>query len=158
MEDKKLTIKTITTNKEAYHNYHILETYEAGIQLLGTEVKSAREGRVNLKEAYALVKDGEAVLLNSHIMQYSHGNRQNHEPTRPRRLLMHKREIIRLQSKIKEKGLTIVPTKLYFKGNLIKCELGVAKGKKLHDKREADAKRTQEREAQAAVKFRNRDD
>jgi SsrA-binding protein len=155
MADKTPGIKTITTNKEAYHNYHILDTYEAGIQLLGTEVKSAREGRVNLKDAYALVKDGEAVLLNAHISPYSHGNRQNHEPTRARRLLLHKREIIRLQSKIKEKGLTIVPTKLYFKGNLIKCELGVARGKKLHDKRADDAKKTQEREARAALKFRN---
>jgi SsrA-binding protein len=157
MTEKTQEIKTIATNKEAYHNYFILETYEAGIELVGTEVKSARAGGVNLKEAYALVKDGEAVLLNAHITQYSHGNRQNHEPARARRLLLHKREIIRLQSKIKEKGLTIVPTKLYFKGNLIKCELGVAKGKKLHDKRATEAKKTQDREAQAAVKFRNRE-
>ena len=156
MADKTNEIKTISTNKEAYHNYHILETYEAGIQLVGTEVKSIRNGMVNLKEAYALVKDGEAVLLNAHISHYSQGgNRQNHDPVRARRLLLHKREIIKLQSKIKEKGLTIVPTKLYFKGNLIKCELGVARGKKLHDKREDDAKKSQEREARAALKFRN---
>ena len=148
-------IKIITTNKEAYHNYFIIETYEAGIQLTGTEVKSIRAGRANLKEGYALVKDGEASLLNAHISHYDHGNRQNHDPVRARRLLLHKREIIKLQSKIKEKGLTIVPTKLYFKGNLIKCELGVARGKKLHDKREDDAKKSQEREARAALKFRN---
>jgi SsrA-binding protein len=155
MTEKIQTIKGIATNKEAYHNYFILETYEAGIQLVGTEVKSARDGRVNLKEAYALVRDGEAWLLNAHISHYSHGNRQNHEPTRDRRLLMHKREIIRLQSKAQEKGLTIVPTKLYFKGNLIKCELGIARGKKQYDKRAEEAKKTQEREARAAIKHRS---
>lgn len=154
-DNKSAGIKIITTNKEAYHNYFILETYEAGIQLTGTEVKSIRAGRVNLKEGYALVKDGEALLLNAHISHYDHGNRQNHDPVRARRLLLHKREIIRLQSKIKEKGLTIVPTKLYFKGNLIKCELGVARGKKLHDKRADEAKKSQDREARAAMKFRN---
>lgn len=158
MTDKTQALKSIATNKEAYHNYFILETYEAGIQLTGTEVKSARDGRVNLKDAYALVKDGEAWLLNAHISPYTHGNRQNHEPTRERRLLLHKKEIIRLQSKIQEKGLTIVPTKLYFKGNLIKCELGIAKGKKLYDKRADDAKKTQEREARAAMKNRLRED
>jgi len=158
MTDKALVIKPISTNKEAYHNYHILETYEAGIQLTGTEVKSARGGRVNLKDSYALVRDGEAWLLNAHISQYSHGNRQNHEPTRERRLLMHKKEIIRLQSKIQEKGLTIVPTKLYFKGNLIKCELGIARGKKLYDKRADEARKTQEREARAAIKHRMREE
>ncbi len=158
MTEKTQTIKAIATNKEAYHNYFILETYEAGIQLVGTEVKSARGGRVNLKDAYALVRDGEAWLLNAHISQYSHGNRQNHDPVRDRRLLMHKKEIIRLQSKAQEKGLTIVPTKLYFKGNLIKCELGIARGKKQYDKRAEEAKKTQEREARAAIKNRMRDE
>jgi SsrA-binding protein len=158
MTEKTLAIKPISTNKEAYHNYHILETFEAGIQLTGTEVKSARGGRVNLKDAYAMVRDGEAWLLNAHISPYTHGNRENHEPTRDRRLLMHKREIIRLQSKIQEKGLTIVPTKLYFKGNLIKCELGIARGKKLYDKRADEAKKTQEREARAAIKHRMREE
>lgn len=157
MTEKTQTDRTVATNREAWHNYHILETYEAGIQLIGTEVKSARAGRVNLKEAYVMVRDGEAWLLNAHISQYSHGNRQNHDPIRDRRLLMHKREIIRLQSKIQEKGLTIVPTKFYFKGNLIKCEIGIAKGKKLYDKRAAEAKKTQEREARAAIKERSRD-
>jgi len=158
MTEKTQAIKTIATNKEAYHNYFILETYEAGVQLVGTEVKSARGGRVNLKDAYALVRDGEAWLLNAHISQYSHGNRQNHDPTRDRRLLLHKKEIIRLQSKIQEKGLTIVPTKLYFKGNLIKCELGIARGKKQYDKRAEEARKTQEREARAAIKHRMRDE
>ena len=158
MTDKTQAIKAIATNKEAYHNYFILDTYEAGIQLTGTEVKSARAGRVNLKDAYALVRDGEAWLLNAHISPYSHGNRQNHEPDRDRRLLLHKKEIIKLQSKIQEKGLTIVPTKLYFKGNLIKCELGIAKGKKFYDKRAEEAKKTQDREARAAMKNRMRED
>jgi SsrA-binding protein len=158
MAEKTQAIKAIATNKEAYHNYFILETYEAGIQLVGTEVKSARGGRVNLKDAYALVRDGEAWLLNAHISQYSHGNRQNHDPVRDRRLLLHKKEIIRLQSKIQEKGLTIVPTKLYFKGNLIKCELGIARGKKQYDKRAEEARKTQEREARAAIKNRMRDE
>lgn len=144
--------KPITTNREAYHNYHLLETFEAGIQLVGTEVKSIRAGRVNLKDAYAMVRDGQAWLLNAHISHYSHGNRQNHDPTRDRRLLLHKREIFRLQSKVLEKGLTLVPTKFYFKGNLIKCELAIARGKKVYDKRETEARRTQEREARAAIK------
>lgn len=147
--------KVIATNREAYHNYFILETYEAGIVLTGTEVKSVREGRANLKDGYVRVSDGEAWLLNVHISPYSHGNRENPDPDRDRRLLLHKREIVRLFSKIREKGLTLVPTRLYFKGNLIKCEIGLAKGKKLYDKRETEARRTQEREARAALKERN---
>lgn len=161
MAEKKETkdaFKIITTNREAYFNYFILETYEAGIELMGTEVKSARDGRVNLKDAYARLDNGEAWLLNAHISPYSHGNRQNHDPVRDRRLLLHKKEIYRLQSKAQEKGLTIVPTKFYFKGNLIKCELAVAKGKKLYDKRETEARKTQEREAKAAMKNRLREE
>ncbi len=150
--------KIISSNRAAYHNYFILDTYEAGIVLKGTEVKSAREGSVNLKEGYVLVRDGQIWLLNVHINQYSHGNRENHDPTRERRLLMHKREIVRLQSKIKEKGLTVVPTKFYFKNGFIKCEIGIARGKKLHDKRETETKKDQEREARSALKQRNRDD
>lgn len=157
MAEKTQELKIITTNRDAYHNYHILETYESGIQLTGTEVKSARAGRVNLKEAYARVENGQAWLLNAHISHYSHGNRQNHDPVRERRLLLHKREIFRLQSKIQEKGLTLIPTRLYFKGNLIKCELAIAKGKKLYDKRETETRKTQEREARAALKSRSRD-
>src|SRR5262245_42458988 len=110
MTAKTQTDKVIATNREAYHNYHILETFESGIELLGTGLKPGREGRVKLMDAYALTRDGQPGLLTAHISQYSHGNRQNHEPTRDRRLLMHKREIYRLQSKIQEKGLTLVPT------------------------------------------------
>ena len=147
--------KIITTNRAAYHDYHILETYEAGIALTGTEVKSARDGRVNLKDAYARVEEGEAWLLNAHISPYSHGNRENHEPTRERRLLLHRREIERLRSRIEEKGLTIIPIRLYFKDRFIKCELAVARGKKLYDKREAEARKDQERDARAAIKRRS---
>ncbi|HWQ34397.1 MAG TPA: SsrA-binding protein SmpB [Blastocatellia bacterium] len=151
-------IKVISDNRAAYHNYHIIETYEAGIQLTGTEVKSARLGRVNLKDAYATISNGEAWLLNAHISQYTHGNRQNHEPTRARRLLLHKREIERLRSRAEEKGLTLVPTRFYFKNGFIKCELAIARGKKLYDKRETEARKTQEREARTAMKNRMKDE
>ncbi len=150
--------KIVSTNRAAYHNYHILETFEAGIQLQGTEVKSARAGSVNLKDGYVMVRDGQIWLLSVHISPFSHGNRQNHEPERERRLLMHKREIERLRSQIQEKGLTLVPTKFYFKNGFIKCEIGIARGKKLHDKREAEARKDQEREARAAMKHRSRED
>ena len=147
--------KVVATNREAYHNYFILETFEAGIQLTGTEVKSIREGRATLKDGYVRVADGEAWLINVHISPYTHGNRQNHDPDRDRRLLLHKSEIMQLFSKIREKGLTLVPTRFYFKGNLIKCEIGLARGKKLYDKRETEARRDQDREARAALKDRN---
>lgn len=149
--------KIVSTNRAAYHNYHILETYEAGIQLQGTEVKSARGGSVNLKEGYVTIDKGELWLLNIHISPYSHGNRENHDPIRARRLLMHKREIERLQSKIQEKGLTLVPTKFYFKNGFIKCEVAVARGKKLYDKRETEARKDQEREVRVAMKQRSRE-
>ncbi|MBX3278558.1 MAG: SsrA-binding protein SmpB [Acidobacteria bacterium] len=153
-----MTEKIITTNRAAFHDYHILETYEAGIELTGTEVKSARDGRVNLKDAYARIEGGQAWLLNAHISPYTHGNRQNHEPTRERRLLLHKREIERLRSRIDEKGLTIIPIRFYLKNRLIKCELAVARGKKLYDKRETEARRDQERAARAAIKKRSVED
>lgn len=158
MQQKKSSTekeKVVATNREAYHNYFILETYEAGIELTGTEVKSIREGRATLKDGYVRVADGQALLINVHISPYTHGNRQNHDPDRDRRLLLHKSEIMRLFSKIREKGLTLVPTRFYFKGNLIKCEIGLAKGKKLYDKRETEARRDQDREARAALKDRN---
>lgn len=158
MSSTTAPIKIISDNRAAYHHYHILETFEAGIQLLGTEVKSAREGRVNLKDAYATISNGEAWLLNAHISPYTHGNRQNHEPTRMRRLLLHKREIEKLRSRAEEKGLTLVPTKFYFRNGFIKCELAVARGKKLYDKRESEARKTQEREARAAMKNRMREE
>lgn len=150
--------KVISSNRAAYHEFHILETFEAGIELSGTEVKSARDGRVNLKDAYAMIRDGEAWLHNVHISPYSHGNRENHDPTRVRRLLLHRREIEKLRARTEEKGLTLVPTKFYVKNRLIKCELAVARGKKLYDKRETEAKRTQERSARAALKSRSQEE
>ncbi len=148
--------KVVATNREAYHNYHILETYECGIALTGTEVKSIREGRCNLKDSYGQVRDGEAWLFNAHISHYSHGNRENHEPTRTRKLLLHKAEIDRLLGKTQEKGLTLVPTRLYFKNGRIKLELAVGKGKKLYDKRETERRRESDREVRAAMKEKNR--
>lgn len=148
--------KTVATNREAYFNYYIVETYECGVALTGTEVKSIREGRCNLKDSYGLIRAGEAWLLNAHISPYTHGHRDNHEPTRTRKLLLHKAEIEKLADKAQEKGLTLVPTKMYFKNGRIKIELGVAKGKKLYDKRETERKREADREARAAVKERSR--
>ena len=143
------TNKVVATNREAYFNYHIVETHECGIALTGTEVKSIREGRCNL--SYGQIRNGEAWLFNAHISPYSHGHRDNHEPTRTRKLLLHKAEIERLAGKAQEKGLTLVPTKMYFKNGRVKIELAVAKGKKLYDKRET------EREARAVMKTRSRD-
>jgi SsrA-binding protein len=148
--------KTVATNREAYFNYYIIETYECGVALTGTEVKSIREGRCNLKDSYGLIRAGEAWLLNAHISPYTHGHRDNHDPTRTRKLLLHKSEIEKLAEKAQEKGLTLVPTKMYFKNGRIKIELGVAKGKKLYDKRETERKREADREARAAVKERSR--
>lgn len=148
--------KVVSTNREAYHNYHIVETYECGIALTGTEVKSIREGRCNLKDSYGLIRNGEAWLLNAHISPYSHGNRENHEPLRTRKLLLHKSEIERLMGKAQEKGLTLVPTKMYFKNGRIKVELAIARGKKLYDKRETERRREADREARAMMKERSR--
>ena len=148
--------KVVATNREAYFNYHLLETYECGIALTGTEVKSIREGRCNLKDSYCQVRNGEAFLLNAHISPYSHGNRENHQPTRTRKLLLHKREIEKLAGKAVEKGLTLVPTKMYFKNGRIKLEMAIAKGKKLYDKRETVRRRELDRETRAAVKEKNR--
>ena len=141
-------------NRQARFNYEILEKFEAGISLRGTEVKSIREGRANLKEAYADIRDGEVYLVGAHISPYSHGNIANHEPVRDRRLLLKAVEIKRLQGKVMEKGLTLVPMCLYLKGRLIKVELGVGRGKKLVDKREDLKRRDQEREVQRALKER----
>jgi SsrA-binding protein len=148
--------KVVATNREAYHNFHILETIECGIALTGTEVKSIREGRCNLKDSYGQIRQGEAWLLNAHISPYSHGNRDNHEPTRTRKLLLHKKEIDKLSGKAQEKGLTLVPTKMYFKNGRLKLELAIAKGKKLYDKRETEKRREADREARAILKERNR--
>ena len=148
--------KVVATNREAYHNFHILETLECGVALTGTEVKSIREGRCNLKDSYGQIRQGEAWLLNAHISPYSHGNRENHEPTRTRKLLLHRKEIDKLAGKAQEKGLTLVPTKMYLKNGRVKLELAVAKGKKLYDKRETEKRREADREARAMMKQRSR--
>ena len=144
--------KLLATNRKAYHEYFILDKLEAGVALLGTEVKSIREAKINLKESYAAVKEGEAFLFDCHISPYSHGNRENPDPTRTRKLLLHRQEIRKLIGKTQEKGLTLVPLRVYLKRGKIKIELGVARGKKLYDKRETERKKDSDREARAAVK------
>jgi SsrA-binding protein len=144
--------KTLSDNRQAGHNFFLLDRYEAGIALTGTEVKAAKAGKVQLRDAYASVEKGEAWLLNAHISEYSHGNRFNHTPTRPRKLLLHRREIDKLSSETREKGLSVVPTRLYMKNGKIKCEIAVAKGKKFHDKREAERERSDREEAREAIR------
>jgi SsrA-binding protein len=144
--------KLLATNRKAFHEYFILDKLEAGLVLMGTEVKSIREARINLKESYAAVKGGEAFLFDCHISPYSHGNRENHEPTRTRKLLLHRQEIKKLIGKTQEKGLTLVPLRVYLRRGKIKLELGVARGKKLYDKRETERKKDSDREARAAIK------
>lgn len=139
-------MKVLTQNRKAYHDYEILETYEAGIVLTGTEVKSCKNGQVNLKDSHIRVVNGEAFLLNAHISPYEQGNYTNHEPTRTRKLLLHKREINKLAGKVQEKGLTLVPLKMYLKKNRIKLEIALAKGKKVHDKRDEIRKKDLEKE------------
>jgi SsrA-binding protein len=146
--------KTIATNKKAFHDYLILEKLEAGIVLLGTEVKAIREGRLNLKDSYAIIQSGEAFLFNCHISPYSHGNLENHDPTRRRKLLLHLREIKKMIGKTQQKGLTLVPLRVYFKRGKIKVELGIARGKKEIDKRESERRKDADREARAAMKQR----
>ena len=144
---------TIATNRQARYLYEILETYEAGIQLTGTEVKSLREGRVNLRDGYALIRNGEAWLLNVHIAPYkASGEYFNHEPRRSRKLLLNRKEISKLIGLIEQKGFTLVPMKMYFKGNWIKIMIGVGRGKKLHDKRETIKRRQDKREMERAIK------
>lgn len=146
--------KLVATNKKAFHDYFIIEKLEAGIVLSGTEVKAIREGRLNLKDSYAHIKGGEAFLLNCHISPYSHGNQQNHDPTRTRKLLLHQKEIRKLIGKTQEKGLTLVPLRVYLRRGRIKVELGLARGKKLYDKRETKRLKEMDREARAAMKAR----
>lgn len=152
MRNPDSATRILSDNRSAGHNYILLEKYEAGIALHGTEVKAAKTGKVQLKDAYADIQGGEAWLFNAHISQYSHGNRENHEPVRKRKLLLHRQEIDKLLGKVRDKGLTLVPTKLYLKNGRIKCELAVARGKKLHDKRESERVREQNEEARAAVR------
>jgi SsrA-binding protein len=144
--------RVLATNRKAYHDYHIEEKFEAGVALLGTEVKSLREGRANLKESYCRPEGGEMLLVDCHISPYSHATAFNHEPTRPRRLLLNKREIRRLTAATTQKGMTIVPLKFYLKGPLIKLEIGVARGKKLYDKRETKRRKEIDRETERAMK------
>ena len=144
---EKEEVQVLATNRQALHNYFVEEKVEAGIVLLGTEVKSLREGRANLKDGYAMVRQGEVWLLNCHISPYSHGNLNNHEPLRERKLLLHREEIRRLDRKRRLSGLTLVPLRLYIRKGRIKVELGVARGKKLHDKREAIKQRDLDRES-----------
>lgn len=148
-------MKTICTNKKAYHDYHIEDKFEAGIVLTGTEVKSLREGKANLKDSYAKIKNGEVYLINAHISPYSCGNIFNHDPKRDRKLLLHRREINRLIGKVNERGYTVVPLALYFnKKNIAKVELGIAKGKTQYDKRESIKRRDEKRLAEREMRLR----
>jgi len=146
--------KTITVNRKAYHDYHILESLEAGIVLTGTEIKSIRAGRVNIRDAYARPEEGELWLVNAHIAAYQAAGHFSHEPNRPRKLLLHRNQIDELSGMVSQKGLTLVPLKLYIKGGIAKLELGVARGKRLHDKREAMARRETDREIGRALRRR----
>ena len=148
--------KLIASNKKAFHDFHVLQKLEAGLELTGTEVKSLRDKGANLKDSYVIFKNGEAYLFGAHISPYAHGNRENHEPDRTRKLLLHRREIDKLQGQVVEKGMTIVPLRLYFRGSRVKAEIGVVKGKKQYDKRETEKKREADREAAAAMKTRTR--
>lgn len=143
----KSVMQVVCQNKKAFHDYAIDETIEAGIQLLGTEVKSLRGGRANLMDSYVLIKDTDVLLLNCHISPYTHGNIMNHEPLRTRKLLLHRKEIERLRGKMQQKGYTLIPLKIYFKGSYAKVEIGLAKGKKLYEKRDS----IKEREAKRAI-------
>ncbi len=148
------SIKTVATNRKARHDYHIEDTYEAGLVLTGTEIKSIRASRVNLRDSYATLKEGELWLMNAHIAPYNQGSYANHEPRRPRKLLMHRREINRIAGRIQEKGFTLVPLRLYLKNNLAKVELGLARGKKQYDKRATLREKETRREIDRAVAHR----
>ena len=148
--------KNIAENRKAFHDYHIIETFEAGIVLVGTEVKSIREGSANLRDSFARLEDGQVWLYNVHINPYSHRGYSNHEPTRKRKLLLHRQEIRKLIGKTVEKGMTLVPVRLYFKNGHVKVALALAKGKHAHDKRETIKRRETDRETRAAVKERQR--
>ena len=147
-------MKDVAANRQAFHNYEILERFEAGIVLTGTEIKSARDGKVNLKDSYGMVKAGEVWLLNCHISPYSHGNYANHEPLRTRKLLLNRSEINRLIGRTTERGLTLVPLRMYLKDGRLKCELALAKGRKVHDKREVSKQKTIDKETKQALSER----
>ena len=146
--------RDVATNRKAFHDYFVLDRYEAGIELAGTEVKSIRAGNINLKDSFCTVKNGEIFLRGMHISPYSHGNIFNKDPVRPRRLLMHKKEINRLNARIMQDGVALIPLSVYFKGSLIKVELGLCKGKKLHDKRDSEAEKETKRSIERTMKER----
>lgn len=154
---EKQSVKLIANNKKAYHDFFILDTYEAGIALHGTEVKSLRMGKCSIKESFIRIDNGEVFIYGMHVSPYEKGNIFNKDPLRVKKLLLHKSEINKLLGKIKEKGMSIVPLKVYLKGSLVKVEIGLAKGKKLYDKRDDIAKKDQQREAQRDFKVRNLD-
>lgn len=151
MASTDTAIKILNDNRQAGHNYFLLDRYEAGVVLSGTEVKSAKTGKIQLKDAYAEITGNEAWLVNAHISEYSHGNRENHIPVRKRKLLLHRAEIEKLQTKTRDGGYTLVPTRMYLKNGRIKCEVAIAKGKKFHDKRESERNREMDAEARAAM-------
>ncbi len=156
MAVEKENDSVVVNNRKAFHDYFIEETFEAGLALFGTEVKSLREGRINLKDSYAMVENGEVFLYNCHISPYSHGNLSNHDPTRRRKLLLRKGEIQRLFGKVQQKGFTLVPLKIYFKRGWAKVELGLALGKKLYDKRETESKKSAQREIEKGLRGKGR--
>ena len=148
--------KTIATNKKAYHEYFVVESFEAGIELTGTEIKSIRQGGVNLKDAWCSVDDGQMYIKQMHISPYDHGNIFNKDPMRVRKLLLHKKEIMRMFGLVKQQGLALIPLSLYFKGSLVKVQLGLCKGKKLYDKRAVAAEKSANRDMQRVLKEQNR--
>ena len=150
-----MTVKVVATNRKAFHEYFFSDTFEAGIALVGTEIKSVRAGRVSLQDGYVSFEKGEAWLLNVHISHYEPASRQNHDPKRRRKLLLHRREIDRLASRVQEKGYTVIPTRLYLKDGRAKVEIGLARGKRLYDKREAIARRDSQRQIDRALKERS---
>jgi len=153
-DEREKAQRIIADNRKARHDYHVLETYEAGIALLGTEVKAIREGRVNLRDSFCKMEGAAAYVLNVHIGQYSHGGYATHDPMRPRKLLLHKEELNKLLGKTAERGLTIVPLRMYFKNGRVKVTIALAKGKKIYDKRETLKRREADRETRAAIKTR----
>ena len=155
MSAKQKGVKEITANRKAFHEYFVLERFEAGIELAGTEVKSIRGGNVNLKDAFCTIKNGELFIRGMHVSPYEHGNIFNKDPVRPRRLLMHKREILKLNARVMQDGVALIPLSLYFKDSRVKVELGLCKGKKLHDKRDSEADRQSKRDIDRMMKERN---
>ncbi len=156
VKSSKPGVRNFAVNRQAQHLYHLLEKLEVGIELTGTEVKSVREGKVNLRDSYATVKGDQVWLVNCHISPYTAGSYFNHDPLRERRLLLHRQEINKLAGRAQVKGLTLIPTRLYLKKNLIKCEIALAKGKKIYDRRETERRRTIEREAEQAIQEHRR--